>query len=137
MESYLLQNDVLDIAKRNGVQAIHPGYGFLSENSGFASATESAGITFIGPGPEAILAMGSKSHSKRLMEDANVPTTPGYHGLNQNPEYLLHEAVNIGFPLLIKGETFVMKYVIDNLNIIGSYDDDSSFQQQWEEEGKE
>lgn len=102
MESYLLQNDVLDIAKRNGVEAIHPGYGFLSENSGFASATESAGMTFIGPGSKAILAMGSKSHSKRLMEDANVPTTPGYHGLNQNPEFLLHEAMNIGFPLLIK-----------------------------------
>ena len=87
----------------SGSQAIHPGYGFLSENSEFSSAVGEAGISFIGPPASAILAMGSKSHSKIIMENANVPTTPGFHGDEQDPERLLHEAVtNVGFPLLIK-----------------------------------
>ncbi len=95
---------MLDIASRSGAQAIHPGYGFLSENSNFATQVSDANITFIGPPPSAILAMGSKSHSKKIMEDAGVPTTPGYHGDDdQSAERLLHEAVtNVGFPLLIK-----------------------------------
>lgn len=103
VESYLLGNEILRIAQESGAQAIHPAYGFLSENANFAQAVSDAGLTFIGPPPSAITAMGSKSHSKTLMENAGVPTTPGYHGSNQDPEYLLHQAVaNIGFPLLIK-----------------------------------
>jgi 3-methylcrotonyl-CoA carboxylase alpha subunit len=102
-ESYLRGDEILDIASKSGAQAIHPGYGFLSENSIFAKQVSDANITFIGPPPSAILAMGSKSHSKKIMDDAGVPTTPGYHGENQSAEYLLHEAVtNVGFPLLIK-----------------------------------
>jgi len=102
-ESYLRGNEVLDIASKSGAQAIHPGYGFLSENSNFATQVSDANISFIGPPPSAILAMGSKSHSKKIMDDAGVPTTPGYHGDDQSPERLLHEAVtNVGFPLLIK-----------------------------------
>jgi len=102
-ESYLRADDVLDIASQTGSQAIHPGYGFLSENSSFATKVGDRGVTFIGPPSSAILAMGSKSHSKAIMEDAGVPTTPGYHGDDQSPEYLFHEAVNtVGFPLLIK-----------------------------------
>jgi 3-methylcrotonyl-CoA carboxylase alpha subunit len=97
-------HQVLDIAMNSGSQGIHPGYGFLSENSTFATAVGESGLTFIGPSSSAILAMGSKSHSKVIMEEAGVPTTPGYHGENQDPDYLKHEAVNnVGFPLLIKG----------------------------------
>eukprot|EP00521_Asterionellopsis_glacialis_P007187 CAMPEP_0195289268 /NCGR_PEP_ID=MMETSP0707-20130614/5617_1 /TAXON_ID=33640 /ORGANISM="Asterionellopsis glacialis, Strain CCMP134" /LENGTH=776 /DNA_ID=CAMNT_0040349255 /DNA_START=36 /DNA_END=2366 /DNA_ORIENTATION=+ len=102
-DSYLLGNDVIDIARQSGAQAIHPGYGFLSENANFCENAVDASIAFVGPGPKAINAMGSKSESKSLVESTGVPTTPGYHGLNQDPEYLLHEAVtNVGFPLLIK-----------------------------------
>jgi 3-methylcrotonyl-CoA carboxylase alpha subunit len=94
---------VIEIAINSGAQAIHPGYGFLSENSSFSTAVEEAGISFIGPSASAILAMGSKSHSKIIMENAKVPTTPGYHGDEQDPQYLFHEAVtSVGFPLLIK-----------------------------------
>uniref|UniRef100_A0A7S2UG53 Uncharacterized protein n=1 Tax=Attheya septentrionalis TaxID=420275 RepID=A0A7S2UG53_9STRA len=105
MESYLRASEVLEIAERSGAKAIHPGYGFLSENASFAELVKAspADIAFVGPPADAILAMGSKSHSKALMIDAGVPTTPGYHGSNQDPDYLKHEAVtNIGFPLLIK-----------------------------------
>ena len=102
-ESYLLGNNILEIARHSGAQAIHPGYGFLSENTKFCQQATDESIVFVGPGPQAIQAMGSKSESKLIMEQANVPTTPGYHGSNQDPEYLLHEAVtNVGFPLLIK-----------------------------------
>uniref|UniRef100_A0A7S2MXT5 Acetyl-CoA carboxylase n=2 Tax=Helicotheca tamesis TaxID=374047 RepID=A0A7S2MXT5_9STRA len=106
-DSYLRGEEVIDIALRSGAQAIHPGYGFLSENANFAKMIQqqqsSSGLTFVGPSPSAILSMGDKSHSKDIMENANVCTTPGYHGSNQDPEYLLHEAVhNVGFPLLIK-----------------------------------
>lgn len=102
-ESYLRGEEILEIAQRSGAQAIHPGYGFLSENSDFCRRITGNGIAFVGPTPEAILAMGSKSHSKSIMENANVPTTPGYHGSNQDSDFLLHEAVtNVGFPLLIK-----------------------------------
>ena len=79
------------------------GYGFLSENSRFCRSVLDANLKFIGPSPSSIQAMGSKSHSKAIMAKANVPFTPGYHGDNQDSDYLLHEAVtNIGFPLLIK-----------------------------------
>lgn len=103
-ESYLLQDEVLRIANQTGAEAIHPGYGFLSENASFAQNVEKSGMKFVGPPASAITAMGSKSQSKAIMERAGVPTTPGYYGDdNQSLEYLLHQAVtHVGFPLLIK-----------------------------------
>ena len=102
-ESYLLGDEILKIAQQTGAQAIHPAYGFLSENAGFAQSVSDAGLVFVGPTPSAIMAMGSKSHSKTIMEDAGVPTTPGYHGINQDATYLLEQAVTqVGFPLLVK-----------------------------------
>jgi 3-methylcrotonyl-CoA carboxylase alpha subunit len=101
-ESYLRGDVILEAARRTGAEAIHPGYGFLSENAEFAAACARAGIVFIGPSPEAIAAMGSKSAAKALMEKARVPLTPGYHGDRQEADYLLKEAGNIGFPVLIK-----------------------------------
>lgn len=83
-------------------QAIHPGYGFLSENAAFAEKVSSSGLTFIGPPTQAIIDMGSKSASKKIMEDANVPVVPGYWGSNQDPSHLKSEAVKMGFPVLIK-----------------------------------
>src|SRR6185295_13826645 len=80
----------------------HPGYGFLSENAGFAEACAKSGIVFIGPPPAAIRAMGSKSAAKALMEKARVPIVPGYHGADQNPALLAKEAARIGYPVLIK-----------------------------------
>ncbi|HEX7770289.1 MAG TPA: biotin carboxylase N-terminal domain-containing protein, partial [Dokdonella sp.] len=85
-----------------GAEATHPGYGFLSENEDFARDCAAAGLVFVGPPPEAIAAMGSKSAAKVLMEKAGVPLTPGYHGDRQEPEHLLAEARRIGFPVLIK-----------------------------------
>jgi 3-methylcrotonyl-CoA carboxylase alpha subunit len=101
-ESYLVVDKILDAARRTGAQAIHPGYGFLSENAGFAEACEKAGIVFIGPPPAAIRAMGSKSEAKKIMEKARVPLVPGYHGDDQSPDLLAKEAAQIGFPVLIK-----------------------------------
>ena len=101
-ESYLVVDKILEAAKRTGAQAIHPGYGFLSENAGFAEACGKAGIVFIGPPPSAIRAMGSKSEAKKIMEKARVPLVPGYHGDDQSPELLAKEAERIGFPVLIK-----------------------------------
>jgi len=101
-DSYLRGDAILEAARRTGAQAIHPGYGFLSENAGFAAACARAGIVFVGPSPESISAMGSKSAAKALMEKAGVPLTPGYHGDRQEPDYLLNEARRIGFPVLIK-----------------------------------
>lgn len=101
-ESYLVAERILDAAKRTASQAIHPGYGFLSENEDFAEACAQAGITFIGPPAAAIRAMGSKSAAKALMERARVPLTPGYHGENQEPGFLAREAERIGYPVLIK-----------------------------------
>ncbi len=101
-DSYLRGDKVLEIAKRTGAQAIHPGYGFLSENEAFARQCTDAGIAFIGPPPAAIQAMGLKAESKRLMERAGVPLVPGYHGADQSEVVLLAEAVRIGFPVLIK-----------------------------------
>ena len=101
-ESYLRGDVILDAARRAGAEAIHPGYGFLSENAGFAAACAQAGIVFVGPTPAAIAAMGSKSAAKALMEKAGVPLTPGYHGARQEPDYLLEQAESIGFPVLIK-----------------------------------
>lgn len=102
VDSYLRGEIILAAAKKTGAQAIHPGYGFLSENADFARACEQAGIVFIGPTAEAIDAMGSKSAAKALMEKAKVPVVPGYHGDKQNADFLASEAVKVGFPLLIK-----------------------------------
>ena len=101
-ESYLRADLILDIALRTGAQAIHPGYGFLSENEEFARAVHDAGLVFIGPPASAIAAMGSKSAAKSLMGKAAVPLVPGYHGANQDPAYLKGQADAIGYPVLIK-----------------------------------
>ncbi|PSF04727.1 3-methylcrotonyl-CoA carboxylase [Marinobacter fuscus] len=101
-ESYLKADKIIDIALKSGAQAIHPGYGFLSENTDFAEACEANGIVFIGPPSPAIAAMGSKSAAKAIMEDAGVPLVPGYHGKDQSPELLRAEAEKCGFPLLLK-----------------------------------
>ncbi|WP_457352561.1 ATP-binding protein [Roseateles sp. P5_D6] len=101
-DSYLQWQRILEAAKATGAQAVHPGYGFLSENEAFAQACADAGLVFIGPPPSAILAMGLKAESKRLMEAANVPLVPGYHGADQDPALLKREAGRIGYPVLIK-----------------------------------
>ena len=101
-ESYLRAEVILDAARRSGAQAIHPGYGFLSENAGFARACDAAGIVFIGPPASAIDAMGDKSSAKALMQTANVPLPPGYHGERQESEFLRAQADAIGYPVLIK-----------------------------------
>lgn len=90
------------ILLQTGAQAIHPGYGFLSENADFAELCEKEGVVFIGPPPAAIRAMGSKSASKDIMIKANVPVIPGYHGENQDMSVLKSEAKKIGYPVLIK-----------------------------------
>lgn len=101
-DSYLRWERIIDAAKATGAQAIHPGYGFLSENEDFAKACADAGLVFIGPPASAINAMGLKAESKRLMEQAQVPLVPGYHGAAQDPALLQREADRIGYPVLIK-----------------------------------
>jgi len=101
-ESYLRGDLIIEAAKAAGAQAIHPGYGFLSENEAFASACAAASIAFIGPPASAIFAMGSKSEAKSLMERAGVPLVPGYHGADQDPAHLHQHADRIGYPVLIK-----------------------------------
>jgi len=101
-DSYLRGAAILDAARRSGAQAIHPGYGFLSENAGFARACADAGVVFIGPPASAIDAMGDKSAAKALMQQAGVPLTPGYHGERQEPAFLRAQADAIGYPVLIK-----------------------------------
>ncbi|HEY4252079.1 MAG TPA: acetyl-CoA carboxylase biotin carboxylase subunit [Roseomonas sp.] len=101
-ESYLRIDAIIAAARQAGAEAIHPGYGFLSENAEFAEACAAAGIVFIGPPPAAIRAMGSKSAAKALMERAGVPLVPGYHGEDQDPAHLAAAAAGIGFPVLIK-----------------------------------
>ncbi|MBV2265182.1 MAG: acetyl/propionyl/methylcrotonyl-CoA carboxylase subunit alpha [Thauera sp.] len=101
-ESYLVIDKIIAAAKQTGAQAIHPGYGFLSENEDFCHACEREGIVFIGPPVSAIRAMGSKSEAKKLMEAAGVPLTPGYHGDDQDPAWLHQQADAIGYPVLIK-----------------------------------
>ena len=101
-ESYLVGSRILDVARRAGAQAIHPGYGFLSENADFADACAAAGIVFIGPPAAAIRAMGSKSAAKALMESSGVPLVPGYHGGDQSVATLKAAADRIGYPVLIK-----------------------------------
>ncbi len=101
-QSYLRGERILQAARDTGAQAIHPGYGFLSENAGFARQCAEAGVVFIGPPPEAMQAMGLKAESKRLMQTASVPLAPGYHGAEQDAALLKTEAARIGFPVLIK-----------------------------------
>ncbi|WP_276121711.1 acetyl/propionyl/methylcrotonyl-CoA carboxylase subunit alpha [Pararhizobium qamdonense] len=101
-ESYLNAARIIAAAQRAGAQAIHPGYGFLSENADFAEAVEAAGMAFIGPSAAAIRAMGLKDAAKALMEQSGVPVVPGYHGENQDGDFLAGEAGIIGFPVLIK-----------------------------------
>src|SRR5579863_4818640 len=101
-ESYLRIERIIEAAKKTGAQAVHPGYGFLSENEDFAHACEAAGIVFIGPPVSAIAAMGSKAAAKALMHAAAVPLVPGYHGDDQDPQLLQREADTIGYPVLLK-----------------------------------
>ncbi len=101
-ESYLCGDRIIKVALSAGAQAIHPGYGFLSENADFADACAKAGLIFIGPPASAIRAMGSKSAAKALMEKAGVPLVPGYHGDNQDADFLNEQADRIGYPVLLK-----------------------------------
>ena len=101
-DSYLRWERIIEAAQATGAQAIHPGYGFLSENEDFAQACATAGLVFIGPPASAIKDMGLKAESKQLMEKAGVPLVPGYHGSDQNPALLQREADRIGYPVLIK-----------------------------------
>ena len=101
-ESYLRGEVILAAARAAGAEAIHPGYGFLSENAAFAEACAAAGIVFIGPPPAAIRAMGSKSEAKALMQAAGVPLVPGYHGSEQSADHLVAEAHKVGYPVMIK-----------------------------------
>jgi 3-methylcrotonyl-CoA carboxylase alpha subunit len=101
-DSYLRGDAILDAARGSGAQAIHPGYGFLSENADFADAVETAGLAFIGPKAASMRSMGSKAGAKDLMQAAGVPVVPGYTGQDQSPNTLTREAARIGFPLMIK-----------------------------------
>jgi 3-methylcrotonyl-CoA carboxylase alpha subunit len=101
-DSYLRGERIIAVAKASGAKAIHPGYGFLSENAEFARAVEAAGLVFIGPSPEAIATMGLKDRAKTILERAGVPVVPGYHGENQDDDFLAGAARAIGFPLLVK-----------------------------------
>jgi 3-methylcrotonyl-CoA carboxylase alpha subunit len=101
-ESYLRGDVILEVAKKANAACVHPGYGFLSENTGFAAACAEAGIIFVGPPSSAIEAMGLKDAAKTLVEKAGVPVVPGYHGSNQDPAFLKEKAYSIGYPVLIK-----------------------------------
>ncbi|APG61931.1 methylcrotonoyl-CoA carboxylase [Sphingorhabdus lutea] len=101
-ESYLVGDKIIAAAKQTGAQAIHPGYGFLSENAEFAQSVIDEGLIWVGPNPASITAMGLKDAAKKLMDDAGVPTTPGYMGDNQDAEFLAARADEIGYPVLIK-----------------------------------
>jgi 3-methylcrotonyl-CoA carboxylase alpha subunit len=101
-ESYLIGERIIAAAKATGAQAIHPGYGFLSENADFAQAVQDAGLIWVGPNPDSIRAMGLKDAAKARMIAAGVPVTPGYLGEDQSPTRLRSEADAIGYPVLIK-----------------------------------
>ena len=101
-ESYLKGDVIIQAALDSGAQAIHPGYGFLSENPDFVEAVEAAGLVFVGPSAKAIRAMGLKDAAKALMVEAGVPVVPGYHGADQDDALLAREAEKIGYPVLIK-----------------------------------
>ena len=120
-ESYLDIDRLIQAAKTSGAQAIHPGYGFLSENADFARAVSDAGLILIGPPVRAIEAMGSKSAAKTLMEQAGVPLVPGYHGADQSPQAFIKAAEQIGYPVLLKasagGGGKGMKVVHDEVDL--------------------
>ncbi len=101
-DTYLNKSKLIEVAKKSGADAVHPGYGFLSENEEFARLVEKNGIIFIGPTPESIILMGDKIGSKKALEKINIPLTPGYHGDDQSDETLVKEAKKIGYPVLIK-----------------------------------
>ena len=101
-ESYLLGHKIIEAALETGAEAVHPGYGFLSENPDFVDQVEKAGLVFIGPSASAIRAMGLKDAAKTMMEKANVPVVPGYHGESQDPKFLKQKAAEIGYPVMIK-----------------------------------
>ncbi|MCZ8173299.1 MAG: ATP-grasp domain-containing protein, partial [Brevundimonas sp.] len=101
-ESYLVGEKIIAAARATGAEAIHTGYGFLSENAAFAQAVIDAGLVWVGPKPASIEAMGLKDAAKKLMAAAGVPVTPGYMGENQDPAFLAEEAAKIGYPVLIK-----------------------------------
>ncbi|WP_033926603.1 acetyl/propionyl/methylcrotonyl-CoA carboxylase subunit alpha [Sphingomonas sp. 35-24ZXX] len=101
-DSYLVGEKIIAAARQTGAEAIHPGYGFLSENAEFAQAVIAAGLIWVGPKPDSIRAMGLKDAAKKLMDAAGVPTTPGYLGDNQDPDFLAEQAAKIGYPVLIK-----------------------------------
>src|SRR5512136_1794797 len=101
-DSYLRADRIVEAARATGAEAVHPGYGFLSENAAFATACQAAGLVFVGPPPAALAAMGSKSAAKALMEKAGVPLVPGYHGEAQGAAVLRAEAERIGWPVLLK-----------------------------------
>jgi 3-methylcrotonyl-CoA carboxylase alpha subunit len=125
-DSYLRGDAILAVARTTGAEAIHPGYGFLSENAGFAEACAAAGVVFIGPPPAAIRAMGGKSEAKALMQAAGVRLVPGYHGADQDPALLQREAGRIGYPVLIKasagGGGKGMRIVADAAAFAGALD---------------
>jgi len=102
VDSYLQADKILEVAKKSGAQAVHPGYGFMSENASFSKACKDAGIVFIGPPESAIISMGSKSEAKIVMTEAGVPLVPGYHGDDQSLETLKKKSDGVGFPQLIK-----------------------------------
>ena len=102
-ESYLNANSILEAARKLGVSAIHPGYGFLSEDHKFAEKCEQSGVVFVGPPAAVIRSMGDKSEAKQIMRKAGVPVVPGYDGNNQDLEYLVDQGDNVvGYPLLVK-----------------------------------
>ncbi len=101
-ESYLVMEKIIDACKQTGAEAVHPGYGFLSENSEFCAKLEAAGIVFIGPKTHAIEAMGDKIASKKLAKEAKVNTIPGYNDAIDTPEHAVEIAKNIGYPVMIK-----------------------------------
>ncbi|MDA7416000.1 acetyl-CoA carboxylase biotin carboxylase subunit [Xenophilus arseniciresistens] len=101
-QSYLRIEAIIEAARATGADAVHPGYGFLAENEDFARACRDAGLVFIGPSPEAIIAMGHKAGAKKIMMDADVPCIPGYQGEDQGSERLAQEAARVGFPVMIK-----------------------------------
>src|SRR2546423_14205458 len=101
-QSYLRIPTIIEVARQSGAEAIHPGYGFLSENAAFVEACEQAGIVFIGPPAPAMRLMGSKIAAKQLAQSVDAPIIPGYNGESQEDEVLMREAEHIGFPLLIK-----------------------------------
>ncbi len=101
-ESYLVAERIIQVCRDTGAQAVHPGYGFLSENAGFARALQEQGIVFIGPGPDAIEAMGDKITSKKLADEAGVNTIPGFAGVIDNPDHAVEVAKKIGYPVMLK-----------------------------------